>query len=226
MLYGYPDLYHDEPLLSACARYRERMRGLSCARLMTELFGSPIRSCPIDFPTHVNHVVEQLPPGHRLTVDQIVDGHTLYPFAAPFLPPARAARLREEMKAGIGRSQDRRLLIGRRSSVSVPEYLRYCPSCVTADRARLGECYWHRVHQVPGVEVCPTHDVWLESSTVPAWTPQGNQRMLSAEKAMPSASPRPLSAQEPGRTSVLALARNVGLVVRPSAALAGRADVG
>lgn len=220
MLQCFPQSYFDEVLMSTCARYGNRMHFHSTASLVRELFGTAHGSCPIDFPAHLNHFVEQLPLGHHMTVDQIIDRHTLYPFTAPFLPSARAAHLREEMKTGAGRSQNRRLLTGRRSSVAVPEYLRYCPGCITDERMRQGECYWHRMHQVPGVEVCPTHEVWLETSTVSAWDPRGNQRMLPAEQVVTATTPRPLSMQEPGRESILALARNAAwLLANPQSSV-------
>ncbi len=208
MLGCFVSAYTDELFASTCGRFLAKMYVAPSVKLGVELFAQSTCSCPIDFPAHLNHVVGQLPPGHPLTVDQIIDGHTLYPFTAPFLQPARAARLREQMKTGAGRSRDRRLLTGRRSSVSVPEYLRYCPGCIIDDRMRQRECYWHRVHQVPGVEVCPIHEVWLETSTVSAWDPRGDQRMLPAEQVVTATTPRPLSMQEPGRESILALARN------------------
>lgn len=40
-------------------------------------------------------------------------------------------------------------------------------------RANFGETYWHRVHQIPGVEVCPHHAVFLEVSNT-LWRNSGN----------------------------------------------------
>lgn len=31
---------------------------------------------------------------------------------------------------------------------------------------KYGETYWHRIHQVPGVNVCPKHKTLLEDSIV------------------------------------------------------------
>lgn len=35
-----------------------------------------------------------------------------------------------------------------------------------ADRHKHGEAYWHRIHQVPGVDVCPNHHTKIEDSIV------------------------------------------------------------
>jgi hypothetical protein len=45
-----------------------------------------------------------------------------------------------------------------------PKWLRFCPLCVADDAKRFRETYWHRLHQLPGVEVCPVHAVFLENN--------------------------------------------------------------
>ncbi|HEY9299033.1 MAG TPA: TnsD family transposase [Phormidium sp.] len=52
------------------------------------------------------------------------------------------------------------------SSVTMPKYFRFCPQCLEEDLQTYGEAYWHRVHQTPGVLVCPTHALSLQNSTV------------------------------------------------------------
>ncbi len=49
----------------------------------------------------------------------------------------------------------------------LPHTLRLCHDCVREDRERCGRAYWHRVHQAPGVLVCPVHTgTWLSRSHV------------------------------------------------------------
>lgn len=50
-------------------------------------------------------------------------------------------------------------------SKHIPEWLQFCPICTESDIQKFGESYWHRLHQVPGVKVCPIHNVFLEQST-------------------------------------------------------------
>jgi len=54
------------------------------------------------------------------------------------------------------------------SSIRAPRRLRYCIHCVNEDIKNYGEPYWHRTHQVPGVEVCPIHHKSLSHSTAEA----------------------------------------------------------
>src|SRR4030042_7010586 len=53
------------------------------------------------------------------------------------------------------------------SRVKVPQFLRYCPECVSEDFERWGETYWRRTHQLPGVLVCTDHKGGLANSVVP-----------------------------------------------------------
>jgi len=45
--------------------------------------------------------------------------------------------------------------------------LKYCPECANEDMRYHGVSYWHRIHQVPGIEACPSHKVWLVHQELP-----------------------------------------------------------
>ena len=45
-------------------------------------------------------------------------------------------------------------------------YLRYCPACVKEDRVKYAETYWHRIHQMIGIDICPIHGCNLVDSDV------------------------------------------------------------
>ena len=36
-------------------------------------------------------------------------------------------------------------------------FLRYCPLCFKEDKQKYGEAYWHKAHQIRGVDVCNKH---------------------------------------------------------------------
>ena len=42
----------------------------------------------------------------------------------------------------------------------------YCRECVQEDRRTYGETYWHLSHQLPGIRLCPIHDVPLNTSAI------------------------------------------------------------
>lgn len=39
--------------------------------------------------------------------------------------------------------------------------LKYCPICASEDMRNYGLTYWHLNHQIPGIEACHLHSVWL-----------------------------------------------------------------
>ena len=41
------------------------------------------------------------------------------------------------------------------------EGLKYCPTCYLLDTEKYGEPFWHRVHQIPLLPICPMHQVPL-----------------------------------------------------------------
>src|SRR6185295_9463170 len=55
---------------------------------------------------------------------------------------------------------------------------------IEVDRERYGETYWHRLHQVPGVEVCPIHRAHLRNSAAPLRHSMGREVFVTAEQAL------------------------------------------
>src|SRR5258708_3641600 len=164
MIEYFPDPHPDEVLYSVWARLSDYMRYLTTDDVLREFFGTTSAVPIVDLPCHLGYFFKNLPRWHSYTLDALINQHTLYPLYAPFLPKDRLRRLREQMISGNAHSIHQ--LVGKTgnttNSTSSPPWLRYCPRCVEEDRARYRECYWHRLHQVLGVEVCPQHSTFLE----------------------------------------------------------------
>ncbi len=45
--------------------------------------------------------------------------------------------------------------------------VKHCPLCAKDDIYEYGAAYWHLIHQVPGVEACAKHRVWLVHNELP-----------------------------------------------------------
>jgi Tn7-like transposition protein D/TniQ len=194
MLEYFPDPYPGEILYSVWSRFSDDVCYSEKKDVMGELFGK-INAVPmVDLPCFLGHFVNNLPFGHTYTLDYLINNHTLFPFYAPFLPRDRLCRLREQMISNKAVSIHK--LIGNlgnaTSTMSSPSWLRFCPTCVEKDRARYGECYWHRLHQIRGVEVCPKHKTFLENSAVPTrnYMTLESRQFVSAERSIPLCSPQ------------------------------------
>src|SRR5216683_720852 len=183
MLTCFPDPYPDEIFYSICARYVERMRYSTRAAAMKDLFNSQVGKATIALPCHLAALVDNLPPKYYYSVERFINEHTLFPLFRPFLSLDRAFRLKESMKGRKG--SDVYGLIGAMNySIPLPkaEIFRFCSICVNEDRHCWGECYWHRIHQAPGVEVCPAHRCVLHKINRTALRGVSGAYFISAEQ--------------------------------------------
>jgi hypothetical protein len=182
MITHFPTPHPDELLYSLCARYGDRTRYSAKGAISAELFGLKGLTATIDLPSRLGYLVGNLPEGHTLLLNRLIDEHTLLPFYSPFLEKERVGRLRCEME-GTGGGIVHKIAAITPSTVRPPNYLRFCPLCVEYDKREFKECYWHRLHQLPGILVCPKHKAFLENSTVQARNRVYSCAYISAEQA-------------------------------------------
>ncbi|HEX3557918.1 MAG TPA: TnsD family Tn7-like transposition protein [Pyrinomonadaceae bacterium] len=76
------------------------------------------------------------------------------------------------------------------------------------DKKLVGEVYWHRLHQLPGVLVCPSHNVFLEDSHARRDSARDILRFAPAEDAARILPVRPLDLSEGRHQILLRLARD------------------
>ncbi len=213
----FPDFLPGETVYSAACRCFDRIQFPSHSTIAQHLFGGPYKGGVTDLPSSLDHLIQALPPYHLYTADAIIDQHTLYPLYAPFLPHKRALKLRQQMKshatfihsiAGIATSK-----------VPPLSWLKYCPICVDYDRVTYGECYWHRLHQLPGIVVCPIHEVMLENSQFNLLPRKNTPKFCSAEQSIGNVPER--LAPTPPCTAQIQLARNAQWLLNQSVSVEG-----
>jgi hypothetical protein len=162
-----PQVYEDELLYSVLARYRRMCGMVSKAALFRDLFHEKRILTSIYFPQYLKELVDNFPPQSKLTVNEIIEKHTMFPFYTAFLNGelARDIFLMMGDSAHIGIEN---VLGFAGSKVKPRNVLLYCPLCYREDMDSLGESYWRRLYQVPGVFYCPKHKVRLKESIVPS----------------------------------------------------------
>lgn len=204
----FPTPLTDELFYSLCSRYSDRVRYPDIEAVNKELFGARGMSAGIDLPSHLGRFAASLPTRHELTVQRLINKHTLFPFYGPFLPVERYVRVRKDMEGSDGSAIHKCAGITP-SNVRLHDWLRYCPVCVEEDRRALDRCcYWHRLHQVPGVEVCPRHEVFLENSSVRARNRINTALYVSAERAVPPTNARSLDPRDEVHQALLGVAKD------------------
>ena len=60
--------------------------------------------------------------------------------------------------------------------------LKYCPLCIKEDRRKYGETYWHRIHQLRELPICPKHKCKLFDTNVEYFDTNLSQRVIKRVK--------------------------------------------
>ena len=165
MIRYFPEPYPDELLYSLAARYSCHIGAPHIKGLLFHLFGKELRLPSVDLPGNLDRLAAAVAPAWDVTGKHIAENYTLFPFYSAFLAPARAASLLESMLIHPGSYLHMKCGI-LMTSVRTPARMMFCPQCLEDDQQMLGESYWRRIHQVPGVLVCPTHGEWLQASEI------------------------------------------------------------
>jgi len=165
LLSFFPTPYPDELLYSVFARYHVRSGNISMKATMNELFKTITMTAIVDIPCGINTLADNLPISFSYTAEKLILGNTMFPYYTAFLSADKSETVKNAMKGNIGGGIHTKLGI-MASSIKVPGCLKFCPECNQKDYKKYGEFYWHRLHQIPGVLVCPTHRIPLQYSTV------------------------------------------------------------
>ena len=156
-----PEIYPDELVYSWLSRYFVYAGYTNHKMLISQLLYSTKNNPSIEFIGHLNEAAEQ-----QITqvysMDDLILNHTMFPQYARFMP----ADKREVALAELKRYCDPHKVFTILPRNDRELWLKYCPLCVAEDRKKYGETYWHRVHQVRNMLICPTHRCKLVNSEV------------------------------------------------------------
>lgn len=216
MLAYFPTIYPGELLYSVLARYHRHTGGESPSRTNEALFGERHVMASPDFPGHLATLAARIPKRRGLTVETLIERTTLYPYYTAFEPSAVRAGAREAMT--VGSTEGLHLALGlatfRAGRVTT---LRFCPACQQTMLTEVGELYWRRDQQLPGVLVCPEHGTPLFESQV-ALATHNRHVFIAADRANCPRNSRPLMARfdERTRERLQAMARRSAAVLEGS----------
>ncbi len=207
------NIHPDELVYSACARFSDRVQYCSYQDVADDLFGDPSVLIKIDFPSNLAALASRLPVRYGYSADQLIDNHTVVPFYAPFLRPDRLTQIRSALTTPQKiRSRQSPYLFSQQ--VCPSQVLRYCSVCLEEDRRQYGEGYWHRGHQLPGINLCPDHESWLRRSEIPIQVIFARKRLVTIEQALDSPTEENPTFPHEYRLLGLAIARDATWLVR------------
>lgn len=178
MIAFFPDFYPDELLYSLLARYYAQSGYLAYHHAAQDLFANSTVKPDIEFisrltPDALHCVTRQIP------LEGVIERHTMFPYYGRFLSIER----RIKAHAALLRMDN-----VYRNHLCIPigqRHLRFCPLCAEYDRKHYGETYWHRVHQMTGIDLCPVHGCLLHNSDA-AISSKGSPSLIPAENIIPA----------------------------------------
>lgn len=201
-------IFPGEVFLGALTRYAEHHRMFSANILMWHLFGKSRIKLTVDLPCMLGTFAEILPPQHLINAESLLMQHTAYPYVTAFMNSDRRASIREAMINGTGQGVRGRAGVTTKVN-SLSRRLRFCPMCAQCDIQRYGSCYWHVLHQLSPVLVCPQHDVWLKESELAMHSNSLREALIPADSSLAAVSARPIDPDSPTHILAQQFARDV-----------------
>lgn len=160
----FPTPYPDELLFSLCSRYFVRSGNISYKGTLDDLFSNRSLTASISLPSGIDSLIKNLPPYSKMNEEQLIHQHTLYLFHTAFLYD-QADSIYQAMCSDDGKGIYVQSGLNA-SGVPQNEFLRYCNECNKEDMETYGELYWHRSHQLSGVNCCLKHFTPLYDSSI------------------------------------------------------------
>lgn len=179
MICYFPTIYEDELLYSVIARYYAHIGYLNYIDVAKELYEIPTMMMNMEFVLAFNEefidVVER-----QMDWVEIIKKHTMFPYYARFQSLEKREKAFEALCNQSGNYNNLMQIQKKRNGEE--RVLRYCPLCAKEDRKKFGETYWHRNHQIVGVNVCPIHKCYLLKSDIVMYI-KDVRKLVSAEES-------------------------------------------
>lgn len=179
-----PPIYPDELVYSWIARWYVRSGYSAYSDVIGLFFEKRTVRPDIEFVNKLKN--DALAAVSAVTsIEELILKHTMFPHYGRFLLPERLRRAWDAMRRMDGDPHNLLAIPTRKNGT---RYLRYCPCCVDEDREKYGETYWHRSHQLVGVDVCPYHGSYLLNTSV-IIAGKVSPRLYVADMECPDAEP-------------------------------------
>lgn len=161
MIACFPEIYPDELLYSQLARYYTQSGYIAYRCAAEDLYINRTVRPDIEF---LNKFSDDafLKITQSIPIETIVEKHTMFPYYGRFLPVERRNNAFQSLVTM--QWNYRNLLVIPKRKTDKNRYIRYCPLCAADDRKHHGETYWHRQHQMQGIDICNIHGCYLKES--------------------------------------------------------------
>jgi len=181
MIAYFPIIYQDELVYSLLSRFYLQSGYISYTYAVEDIYAyKNVRPDPEFFNVLNPNLLEMIM--KRISMAELVEKHTMFPYYSRFMQISRRVKAFEALSTMNGNYKN--LLIVPTKKRGAGRFLRYCPVCAIDDRKKHGETYWHRNHQIIGVDVCPIHKCYLINSKIMI-SGKASPSLIAAEKEVP-----------------------------------------
>ena len=146
-----PDFLPDELFYSYVARYHHESGNISLRQTQSQVYSKIRNYFDISFIGDINDNFYNSIKNKKDYKD-IILGNTLLPFYIFFKKTSFKKNVYKKMY-NRNTKVEGDLRVGSKYNIK----LKYCPLCVKEDKNKYGVSYWHRIHQIPIIDVCPLH---------------------------------------------------------------------
>lgn len=158
----FPELYPDELTYSLFARYHIMSGNIYFTETSQELFGRIIANPELEFLEVLAPITKQYLT-RNITMEEVVLDHTMFKQYARFQSTDGRKAFFKMLCDATGYYYTAGVTMHHKGENST---LKYCPVCAKEDRENYGETYWHRIHQLRGIGICPVHFCKLHASNI------------------------------------------------------------
>lgn len=165
----FPTIYEDELIYSVLARFYAHSGYLSYVLCAEDIYMYKTKRPDTEFVNKIKpEIVEII--GKQMAWEDVIRKHTMYPYYSRFLEKEKKDKAKQAL-TDMGNPDDnsiRNASFNKLLSLPVNKnaYLKYCPYCSAEDRKIYGETYWHRRHQIRGLDFCYKHGCKLSESSI------------------------------------------------------------
>ena len=157
----FPELYPDELVYSCLARYAAYTGYVTHRSVAEDLFRNRLERPSVEFfNTLTEDAMSHLTA--KRDIRDVIQQHTLFDYYARFAPAGKRKKLMELFVCGDTKTFNN--VISTRKLGW--RFLRFCPICTQEDREKYGETYWHRIHQLPEIQICHKHGCYLHDTEI------------------------------------------------------------
>ena len=179
MMNKLPPIYEDELIYSLLGRYLVYNGIWRDINISNELFSASTYGCGRKFMGNINHNVVSDIIKKGMNIEKLIYRHTMFYAYIGYTSNKYSSKLFHWIINQPLKAEQR---IDHKNKFDMDDqFLKYCPLCIKRDREKYQEAYWHCIHQIRGLQICPVHKCKLIESSVEYYKTKAQDKIVPLE---------------------------------------------